>query len=301
MKGRALRAQTKLELILNLRRGEAVLLTLIIPVGLLVFFGTTELFAVTVEFITPGLLALAVLSSSLVSLSIATGYERKYLVLKRLGATPLPRSVLFVAKAISILVLEIIQIGLLLAVAALFFGWRADINWWLLIGALLVGTAAFSGLAMLMAGTLRAEATLALANGLYVIFLLVGDVIFPLESLPDAVVRLGQVMPAAPAGRPLPGGGRPGRFRRRPRRHPDRLGAPHPPAGGPVLQLGRAVGASWVASRTTSELMWPSSTPITPMVVAQAKKVTSRPWAISMNSGTPGICWRRSSTSSSPW
>lgn len=198
MTARALRAQTKLELILTLRRGEAVLLTLIIPIGLLVFFGTTQLFAVTVEFITPGLLALAVLSSSLVSLSIATGYERKYLVLKRLGATPLPRSVLFTAKAISILVLEIIQVGLLLAVAALFFGWRADIDWWLLIGALLLGTAALSGVAMLMAGNLRAEATLALANGLYVIFLLVGDVIFPLESLPDAIVRIGQVLPAAP-------------------------------------------------------------------------------------------------------
>ncbi|MDR9452043.1 MAG: ABC transporter permease [Acidimicrobiia bacterium] len=198
MNGRALRAQTKLELVLNLRRGEAVLLTLIIPIGLLVFFGTTELFAVTVEFITPGLLALAVLSTSLVSLSIATGYERKYLVLKRLGATPLPRSVLFVAKAISVLALEIIQVGLLLGVAALVFGWRADLNWWLLIGALLLGTAAFTGIAMLMAGTLRAEATLALANGLYVIFLLVGDVIFPLESLPDAVVRIGLVLPAAP-------------------------------------------------------------------------------------------------------
>jgi ABC-2 type transport system permease protein len=195
---RALRAQTKLELLLTLRRGEAVLLTLIIPVGLLVFFGTTELFAVTVEFITPGLLALAVLSSSLVSLSIATGYERKFLVLKRMGATPLPRSVLFTAKAVAVLVLEILQIVLLLGVAVLFFDWRADIHWWLLIGALLLGTAAFSGVAMLMAGTLRAEATLALANGLYVMFLLVGDVIFPLDSLPDAIVRIGQVMPAAP-------------------------------------------------------------------------------------------------------
>ena len=198
MTSRSLRAQTKLELLLTLRRGEAVLLTLIIPLGLLVFFGTTELFAVTVEFITPGLLALAVLSSSLVSLSIATGYERKYLVLKRLGATPLPRSVLFVAKAISVLVLEILQIGLLLGVAALFFGWRTEIDWWLLGGALLLGTAAFSGVAILMAGTLRAEATLALANGLYMMFLLVGDVIFPLESLPDAIVRIGQVLPAAP-------------------------------------------------------------------------------------------------------
>jgi len=198
MTTRALRAQTKLELLLTLRRGEAVLLTLIIPVGLLVFFGTTELFAVTVEFITPGLLALAVLSSSLVSLAIATGYERKFLVLKRLGATPLPRSVLFAAKALSTLALEILQVALLLGVAGLFFGWRADIDWWLLVGALLLGTVAFSGVAMLLAGTLRAEATLALTNGLYVMFLLVGDVIFPLESLPDAIVRIGQVLPAAP-------------------------------------------------------------------------------------------------------
>jgi len=198
MTARALRAQTRLELLLTLRRGEAVLLTLVIPVGLLVFFGATELFGVTVEFITPGLLALAVLSSSLVSLSIATGYERKFLVLKRLGATPLPRSVLFSAKAASILALEILQIALLLAVAALFFEWRADIDWWLLAGALLLGTTTFAGVAMLMAGTLRAEATLALSNGLYVMFLLLGDVIFPLESLPDAVVRIGQVLPAAP-------------------------------------------------------------------------------------------------------
>lgn len=198
MTTRALRAQTRLELLLTLRRGEAVLLTLIIPVGMLVFFGTTELFAVTVEFITPGLLALAVLSSSLVSLSIATGYERKFLVLKRLGATPLPRGVLFTAKALAVLALEILQVALLLGVATVFFGWRADIDWWLLTGALLLGTAAFSGIAMLMAGILRAEATLALSNGLYVMFLLVGDVIFPLESLPDSIVRIGQVLPAAP-------------------------------------------------------------------------------------------------------
>lgn len=198
MTARALRAQTRLELLLTLRRGEAVLLTLIIPVGLLVFFGTTELFEVTVEFITPGLLALAVLSSALVSLSIATGYERKYLVLKRLGATPLPRWVLFTAKAISVLVLEILQVTLLMAVAALFFDWRPDLHWWLLAGSLLLGTAAFSGAAMLMAGTLRAEATLALANGLYVMLLLVGDVIFPLESLPEAIVQIGRILPAAP-------------------------------------------------------------------------------------------------------
>jgi ABC-2 type transport system permease protein len=97
-----------------------------------------------------------------------------------------------------VLLLEILQVGLLLGVAAVFFGWRADIDWWLLIGALLLGTAAFSGVAILMAGTLRAEATLALSNGLYVMFLLVGDVIFPLDALPEAIVRIGQVLPAAP-------------------------------------------------------------------------------------------------------
>ncbi len=195
---RALRAQAKLEMLLSLRRGEGVLLTLVIPVGLLVFFGTTELFGVTVPFLVPGLLALAILSSALVALAISTGFERKYLVLKRLGATPLSRGVLLAAKALSVMLLEVLQIGLILGVAALFFRWRADLRWELLVAGLLLGTAAFAGIAMLMAGTLRAEATLALANGLYVLMLLVGDVLFPVASLPASVAHASRLLPAAP-------------------------------------------------------------------------------------------------------
>lgn len=194
---RALRAQTKAELLLSLRRGEAVLLTLIVPLALLAFFGSTGLFDITVDFLVPGLFTLAIISSAFVSLAVATGFERKYLVLKRLGATPLSRGNLIAAKALAIAVLELIQIGLLWIEARVLFDWQPDVSWLMLAAGIILGTSAFSGLAMLLAGTLRAEATLALANGAYVIFLGLGDIIVSVYSLPGPMISAAKLLPGA--------------------------------------------------------------------------------------------------------
>ncbi len=51
-----------------------------------------ELAHAAVDVFTPGVLALAVMSTAFTSLAIATGFERRYGVIKRLGASPLPRS-----------------------------------------------------------------------------------------------------------------------------------------------------------------------------------------------------------------
>ena len=86
---RAVLAQTRVELTLTLRRGESVLLALGIPVLLLVFFSTVDVGFIEhgdrVDFVAPGVLALAVMSTAMVGLGIATGFERQYLVLKRLA------------------------------------------------------------------------------------------------------------------------------------------------------------------------------------------------------------------------
>jgi ABC-2 type transport system permease protein len=192
-------AQAGLELRTLLRNGEQLLLTLIIPVLLLVVFSSEALISVghghRIDFIAPGILALAVMSTSFTSLAIGTGFERRYGVLKRLGATPLSRSGLVAAKAVTVLTVEAGQIVLIVIVSAL-LGWRPVITAVSVLSALLVivvGSAAFSGLAMLMAGTLRAEATLAAANLIYLLLLGVGGVVFPLSKFPvDArpVLRL---------------------------------------------------------------------------------------------------------------
>src|SRR5215469_10896255 len=108
-----------------MRRGDAVLLNLAIPVGLLVFFSLVDVLPKPdgvkhpVQFLAPGVLALAVMSTAMVSLGIATGFERQYGVLKRLGATPLGRPRLLGAKMAAIAVIEALQVALIVIVALL--------------------------------------------------------------------------------------------------------------------------------------------------------------------------------------
>jgi ABC-2 type transport system permease protein len=115
--GRMLAAQTKLETMLTVRRGESVLLTLVIPLLLLVFFSSVDVLPhgdiESVDFLVPGILALAIMSTAFTGQAIATGFERSYGVLKRLGASPLPRSILLSGKTLAVLLVEIVQVALI--------------------------------------------------------------------------------------------------------------------------------------------------------------------------------------------
>jgi ABC-2 type transport system permease protein len=208
--GKQLLAQTRIELAMTLRQGERVLVTLFIPILLLIFFSALKIIPVTanesaVDFLLPGVLALAIMAAGMVSLGIATAYERHYGVLKRLGSSPLPRSGLILSKVISVLVLELIQIILLVGVAMIFYGWRPVGSLPLAVLAMALGTVTFAALGLAMAGGLRAEATLAGANALYLIFLLIGGGILPLDHLPGPLASLAQLLPPAALTQALQG------------------------------------------------------------------------------------------------
>ncbi|MFC9732192.1 ABC transporter permease [Streptomyces roseolus] len=183
--GRMIAAQTALETRMLLRNGEQLLLTVIIPSLLLVLFSTVDVVDTgdgeAVDFLAPGVLALAVMSTAFTGQAIATGFERRYGVLKRLGASPLPRWALMTAKTLAVLVTEVLQIALLTAIA-FGLGWSPHGNPLAVLLLLVLGTAAFSGLGLLMAGTLKAEATLAAANLVFLLLLVGGGVIVPLEK-----------------------------------------------------------------------------------------------------------------------
>ena len=196
---RMLFAQGLLETRLLLRNGEQLLLTIVIPALLLVLFSAVEVVDTTgpggrVDFLAPGLLALAVMSTAFTGQAIATGFERRYGVLKRLGSTPLPQWGLMTAKTGCVLITESLQVALL-SVIALALGWSPHGNPVAVSALLVLGTAAFSGLGLLMAGTLRAEATLAAANLVFVILLVTGGVIVPLEKFPPGVRPWLEVLP----------------------------------------------------------------------------------------------------------
>ena len=202
MRAAAVAAQTRVELALTMRRGESLLLTLGIPVLLLAFFSVVDVLPrpagvdEPVDFLAPGILALAVMSTAMVSLAIATGFERSYGVLKRLGSTPLGRPALLVAKTTAVLAVEALQVAVLVAVAAL-LGWRPGGSVVVAGGAVLLATVAFAGIGLLMAGTLRGEVTLAAANGLYLVLLLLGGMVFPLDRLPTGLEAVAELLPAA--------------------------------------------------------------------------------------------------------
>ena len=198
---RQILTQTQFELLLTLRRGENILITLIVPVMLLIFFASLNIVPAVsgraVNFLLPGILALAVMAAGMVNLGIATAYERYYGVLKRLGASPLSRSGLIIAKVISILLLEVVQVLLLVGVAVVFYGWQPTGSPVLALLALLLGTVTFAAFGLAMAGALRAEITLAGANALFLLFVLLGGGILPLSHLPTPVAAIAQFLPAA--------------------------------------------------------------------------------------------------------
>ncbi|MFJ2032540.1 ABC transporter permease [Streptosporangium sp. NPDC087985] len=191
-------AQTGAEIRAMFRNGEQLLLTMVIPILLLVGFSAAPLVDVgdgpRVNFMTPGVLALAVMSTAFTGQAIATGFERRYGVLKRLGATPLSRTGLMLAKTLAVIAVEIIQVVVISGVASV-LGWRPAGSPLAALLLILLGTAAFSGLGLLMAGTLRAEATLAAANLVFLILLGCGGVIFPMSKFPASVQPVLELLP----------------------------------------------------------------------------------------------------------
>jgi ABC-2 type transport system permease protein len=192
--------QLRAELRIILRNGEQLLLTLIIPIILLAFFGSVDVLPSgddePLNFLVPGVYAVAIMSTAMVSMGIATGFERSYLVLKRLGATPLTRAQLVIAKVLSVFVIEVLQAILLLSLGVA-LGWQPEGTTWIFaLPIVFLGTAAFGGIGLLLAGRLRAEINLAAQNGLYLLFLLLGGMIISRDSLPGPLGTVAQWLPS---------------------------------------------------------------------------------------------------------
>ncbi len=201
-------AALELELRLTARRPENLFVTLILPAVLLVFFGSMPILpgaatatpgARPIDNVLPAILATAIVAAGLVNLGISTGFERSYGVLKRLGGSPLTRGQLLVAKIATIAVVEAAQSILLVGLAVVAFGWAPGSGWNPvdIVLAVILGTAAFSSLGLLFAGTVRAEATMAITNALFLLALLLGGLLVPAHQLPGMLGALASLLPSA--------------------------------------------------------------------------------------------------------
>lgn len=181
-----------------LRNGEQLLIAVVIPVIVLIggVRGAEKVnLSYGVDTFTPGVLALAVMSTSFTSLAIATGFERRYGVIKRLGTSPLSRTGLLCGKVLALFAIQVIQV-VVIAGVGLALGWSPDLNVVAALLSVVLGTAAFAALGLLLAGALRAEATLAAANLVYLLLLAGGAVVLPTS----AYGTFGDVVAFLPSG-----------------------------------------------------------------------------------------------------
>jgi ABC-2 type transport system permease protein len=186
-------AQARMEARLMLRNGEQLLLAIVIPVIVLVG-GVAAAGRIgidldghrPVDILTPGVLALAVMSTAFTSIAIATGFERRYGVIKLLGSSPLPRHGLLLGKVLALLNVVALQL-VVLVVVGLALGWEPTLTHpartlLSVVLAVALGTAAFAALGLFVAGVMRAEATLALANLVYLLLMAGGGVVLPTST-----------------------------------------------------------------------------------------------------------------------
>lgn len=180
-----------------LSHGEQLLVSIVLPVlalgglalapypGLAVGRWTG---AERIDVLTPGVLALAVLSTAFTGQAILLGFERRWGVLRLLGTTPLGRGGLLLAKGLSVLVVLVVQL-LVIGAVALVLGWRPEpVGLLLAVPVVALGAGALAAFAACLGGALRAEAVLALANLVWVLLAAGGGALLPPEVLPAADV-----------------------------------------------------------------------------------------------------------------
>ena len=196
-------ARTEVQLLV--RNGEQLLLALAIPLLVLIIGSIAGGRWAELSVLAPSVLALAVWSSAFTSVAITTGFERRYGVLERLVATPLRKSGLLAGKALGIVAIVSFQLVVITA-AGLYIGWQPAFS--ATSGAVAVllvvlAVATFVNWALALGGRLRAELTLGLANLVYVLLLVGGGLVIPVDRYPQAAQPIVQALPTGALGEGL--------------------------------------------------------------------------------------------------
>ncbi len=192
------RAAAAAELRIQLRNGEQLLLALVIPLAVLLgmtYLTVVDLPTPRVDAVVPGVITLAVMSSAFTAQAISTAFDRRYGVLKRLAAAGMSRTLLIAGKCVTVAAVVLGQL-VVLGIVAVLIGWRPGAAALWAVPVVVLGGVAFTGLGLLLGGTLRAEAVLALANVLWFVMLVLGGVLVPLTTASGWLQVVGGATPA---------------------------------------------------------------------------------------------------------
>ncbi|ABK03480.1 ABC-2 type transport system permease protein [Arthrobacter sp. PvP102] len=199
--------QGRYEALTMLRNGEQLILAIVLPLLALVGLTVTPLLdglgGSRVDVAVPGILALCAMSTAFTGQGISTGFDRRYGVLRFLSTTPLGRTGLIAGKILAVLAVLILQV-LVVGMVAFLLGWQPTTAGWVPAVVLLVlGAAAFTALGLLVAGTVRPEATLAITNLLWILLGALGGIVLPAERLPGPARDIVHLLPSGALGEAL--------------------------------------------------------------------------------------------------
>lgn len=172
MTARDLQLQVRLDARLWLRNGEQLLLIVGLPLlGLLFGIDRVHVLGITEDDFAVGVIGAAVFASAFTGQAILTAFDRRSGALVVLGSGPLGRSGLLLARSLLSFIIALAQC-LLLVLVAIAMGVPAAalqrVAWNLL------AVPVYVGMALAMAGTMRAERVLATANLVVVIATMFG-------------------------------------------------------------------------------------------------------------------------------
>jgi ABC-2 type transport system permease protein len=150
-----------------------------------------------IQFLTPGLLAFAVVSTCYTGLVTGVALNRDMGILKRVRGTPLPAWIYVAARILSSVWFSVVSAVLMVGVGVVLFD--VEIIWRMLpaaAGTLLLGSACFCALGMAVAALVpNGEAAPAVANFTVLPVVFISDLFFPMDTAPAWLRALGSVFP----------------------------------------------------------------------------------------------------------
>lgn len=199
--------QAGYEVRIILGNGEQLLVSLVLPLLAMIGLRFVDLLDGVaqrrIDAVVPGVLALCLVSVAFTGQGIQTGFDRQYGVLRSLATTPLGRGGLILGRSVAVLAVLVVQ-GVILGGIGLALGWHPTPAGWLpSVLFLLLGAAAFTSLGLLIGGTLRAQATLAVTNLVWVLLAAGGGILLPLGRLPGLLGTAATLLPSSALGEGL--------------------------------------------------------------------------------------------------
>jgi ABC-2 type transport system permease protein len=185
-----------------LRRREVVFFSVLLPTMFMLLFGgiygsvKDENGISVINYLLPGYMVMAVMSVSFISLGVMTANERQYGILKRLGATPLPRAVLLTGKMAAIALVVTGAVVVLLALGLGFYGVRIIGGPLDIAAIVLLGVLVFATIGLMIGGMVKPEAAPAILNAAYFPMLFLGGALIPLTQMPDWLQQVGKLLPS---------------------------------------------------------------------------------------------------------